>query len=141
MSYVSQSDLEGRVPSDVIVDALDDNRDGSADAGVWDKVAADVNIAVDGRLEGKFRVPLAGALPYVVREAAIVLACEALYLRRGHAGESNPWTKQADAFRARLERIGRGDEPLKFDEQPAADTAIIITEESKTHSSAGSLMV
>lgn len=141
MAYVLQSDLEGRVPKDVIVEALDDDRDGSADPGVWDKIADDVAKAINGRLEGRFSVPLADPLPYVCREGAVILACEALYLRRGRAGESNPWSKQADAFRARLEKIGRGDEPLQYNEAPAAQGGAAIVEDSKTYSESGEMLV
>lgn len=141
MSYVTQTDLKSRMKAVVIVEALDDDGDGSADPGVWDKIAEDVDKAVNGRLEGRFRVPLADPLPYVVRDGAVILAAEALYLRRGRSGEANPWSKQADAFRARLERIGRGEEPLLYNESPAASGGAAITEESKTYNASGEMMV
>jgi phage gp36-like protein len=141
MAYLLQSDLEGRVPADVVIEALDDDRDGSADPGVFEKIVSDVEQAINGRLEGRFSVPLDEPLPYSIREGAVILGCEALYLRRGRAGEANPFYRQAEAFRARLEKIGRGDEPLKYNEAPAATGGTAITEESRTYQASGEMMV
>jgi phage gp36-like protein len=141
MSYITQSDLESRVPPAFIVQALDDDGDGEADAGLWDKVASAVDAQINGRLEGRYAVPLAAPVPAVVIEAALVLAAEALYLRRGISGDQNPWSKQADGIRDRLERIGSGKEALKNEVSPARSGGAVIGEPARTFDAAGRLMV
>lgn len=140
MPYVTQSDLESRVPAAFITQALDDNGDGEADAGLWDKVAAAVDAQINGRLEGRYAVPLAAPLPSVVTEAALVLAAEALYLRRGLSGDQNPWAKQAEAVRERLERIGTGKAELTYQSTPAKPGGSVIGEPSRVFDPAGRLM-
>lgn len=131
MPYVIQSDLDGKIPAQLLLQALDDNGDGLADDGVWDKIVVDVESAINSRLEGNYTIPLAEPIPAIISEAAKVLAAEAVYLRRGLAGDQNPWVKQADAMRKRLEEIGSGDKPLKPDTAPQGPSGIVITETSR----------
>ena len=141
MPYILQSALKGKVPDDLLLQALDDNADGVADDGVWDAISGDVDRAIDGRLEGRYSVPLAAPLPAVVTEAATVIACEAVYMRRGLSGDNNPWTKQADAFRKRLEAIGAGELPLNATIIPVKSGGTVIGETSRTYNESGCLMV
>jgi len=141
MSYILQTALKGKVPDDLLLQALDDNADGVADDGIWDTIAADVDRAIDGRLEGRYTVPLAAPLPAVVVEAATVFAAEAVYMRRGLAGDQNPWIKQADAFRKRLESIGSGEMPLNNTVVPAKSGGAVISEPSRTYNESGTMMV
>lgn len=141
MAYTTQSALASRVPPTFIVQALDDNGDGEADEGLWDLVSSGVDAQINGRLEGRYAVPLAEPFPAVVTEAALVLAAEALYLRRGLSGDQNPWSKQANDIRARLERIGAGKEALKNEIAPARSGGSVIGETSRTYDGSGRLMV
>lgn len=141
MSYFLRSELEAKVPALLIVQALDDDGDGVEDAGKWDALVADVERAIDGRLEGRFTVPLAAPQPAVVHESAVVLAAEAIYMRRGLAGDQNPWVKQADALRARLEKIGSGDLPLTPQAQPAQSSGAVIGESARLHDESGRMLV
>jgi phage gp36-like protein len=131
MSYILQSNLDGKVPAQILLQALDDNGDGLADDGVWDKIVTDVENAINGRLEGNYTVPLTAPYPAIITEAAKILAAEAIYLRRGLSGDQNPWVKQADAMRKRLEDIGSGDKPLTAATNPQGMTGVIISEDSR----------
>lgn len=131
MSYVIQSDLDGKIPAQLLLQALDDNGDGLEDAGVWDKIVVDVESAINSRLEGNYTIPLAEPIPAIISEAAKILAAEAIYLRRGLAGDQNPWVKQADAMRKRLEDIGSGTKPLKPGTDPQGPAGVVITETSR----------
>jgi phage gp36-like protein len=131
MAYILQSDLDGKIPAQLLLQALDDNGDGLADDGVWDKIVLDVESAINSRLEGNYAIPLAAPIPAIISEAAKILAAEAVYLRRGLTGDQNPWVKQADAMRKRLEDIGSGKLPLTPATNPQGPTGVVITETSR----------
>ena len=142
MPYVTQSDLKGKIPAELLLQALDDNNDGVADDGVWDAIAADVDNAINGPLEGRYTVPLAAPYPAAVAEAALVFACEAIYLRRGLAGkDQNPWTTRADALRKRLEAIGSGEQPLTATAVPVKSGGAVIGEDARLYDELNRLMV
>jgi hypothetical protein len=142
MPYVSQADLKGKVPDDLLLQALDDDGDGVADDGVWDGISADVDKAINGPLEGRYSVPLAAPYPYLVTEAALIFACEAIYMRRGLAGkDQNPWVTRADAMRKRLEAIGNGEQPLTATAGQLKSGGAVIGEPARTYDESGRLMV
>ena len=95
--YVVQTDLLSIIPSQFLIDAMDDNGDGVADPGVWDAISDKVDIAIDSVLaENKVVLPLTPPYPEPVLNAAQFAALDRLYLRRGvQAGEHNPWSKRA----------------------------------------------
>ena len=136
MSYILQSDLEGAVPPDFLVQALDDNRDGVIDA--WDAVSAQACEAVDGVLGIRFAVPFSPA-PAVVKRAARVFALELVYLRRGVKGDDNPWTAQADDIRKQLKAIAAGEMPLGPTINRQQPSVSVVTEPARTSSAAGHL--
>jgi hypothetical protein len=141
MPYIVQTDLEAKVPATLILQALDDNADGVQDDGLWDKVYTAVENEIHGVLEGRYAVPFASPYPSVVVTAAFVLMAEAIYLRRGLAGDQNPWTKQAADIRKTLADIGSGDKPLKYEVTPAQTGGAVISEPAKTYQEGGLLMV
>jgi phage gp36-like protein len=132
MAYTTQARLAALVAAEQMVRALDDDGDGVADAGAWEAVEAAAASQVDGRLGQRYGTPVAAPLPALVQEAADVFVAEILYLRRGLAGDANPWTARADAMRARLERIGRGEEPLTATAPSARPSVSAITEPART---------
>lgn len=111
MAYVTQARIETALPPQHLRDALDDDGDGQADSGILEEIIASASQAVDGFLAGLFAVPFADPAPAAAAEAAFVFALERIYDRR-QAGERNPWRSQADGWRERLERMGKGDLPL-----------------------------
>lgn len=131
MSYVVQADLEGKIPQQLLLQALDDNGDGLADDGVWDKLVTDVESAINSRLEANYTIPLETPVPAIITEAAKVLAAEAIYMRRGLTGDQNPWTKQADAMRKRLEDIGSGSVQLLPNKTPQGSSGTVISDTSR----------
>lgn len=138
MAYVTQDELKGRVPAEYLTGALDDDGSGEADAARWANVSDDVDQEIDGRLGARYQVPLSPA-PAAVSAAARCIAAFFLYARRGVNREANPWTEQADYWFAKLDKIGRGEEPLTYDKD-SEKGPVLISEESKTHSANGHLM-
>ena len=139
--YVVLADLNGKIPTKFLIEALDDNKDGAADSAAWDAVVKDVHQEIDGKLGVRYPVPFSNPIPAIVLTAASVFAAEALYNRRGFQGEDkNPWTKRANAERAQLLEIAKGEIPLKPEIQRAAPSASIVAEGAKTTSRAGRTM-
>jgi len=128
--YATIDQVAARVPRELIVQALDDNRDGEIDADVQAAWEAAVDSEVDAFLGQRYAVPFTGTVPAVVAHAAVILRCEGLYLRRGVAADQNPYAAQASEIRKKLDRIGRGLDPLTPDVQKAKPAARILSEPS-----------
>ncbi|PTY03900.1 hypothetical protein DB346_02990 [Verrucomicrobia bacterium LW23] len=140
MPYITQSDMEGMIPADYLLQGVDDNRDGAGDAGAWDKVYISAEERVHTPLNQRYTVPIAiSPVPDILKRAAKVFAAELLYLRRGFAGDQNPWTKQAEKLDEKLSAIGRGEEPLVPEVKRELPSGGIIAQPSKTYSSTGSM--
>lgn len=126
MSYTTQARIETAIPAQHLVDALDDDGDGMADAGVLTEVLASAAGAVDAFLAGLFAVPFV-VVPAVASEAAFVFACERIYDRR-QVLEKNPWRDQAEGWRERLREIGSGKLPLDAALERSFAPGAVITE-------------
>jgi phage gp36-like protein len=136
MPYVQQSDLTADIPPEFITQALDDNNDGVADAGLWDLIAQDVSDAIDMQIGVRYAVPLQpdgnGNYPTTVVSAARILAAEKLYARRPAADMRNPWTARANQIRAMLDKIGAGSLPLDPSQQRQDPSASVVSSRLQT---------
>jgi phage gp36-like protein len=139
MRYVEPTDLIGLLPNTHLVEALDDDQDGQPDPGVFDSLACTVSRDIDARLGQRYATPFNYPYPAVVVYAARMLALEALYARRGQKDDRNPFGKQADAQRAKLDAIGAGTQPLQPGQQRAEASATAITTRAATTPGAGQL--
>ncbi len=120
--YLALTDLNGQIPPQFLIQALDDDNDGVVDA--WDEVRVAVQDDVDALLEGRFAVPLTlSPMPKVIKRACVAFACELCYRRRGTSDADNPWKGRADAFRKTLAMTTAGD--LKLSVSPPADAAAV----------------
>lgn len=144
MPYVLRTELTAAVPADLAAQLL-----GAGGDATWAAIEASVSRAIDGRLAARYTVPLPEPVPAIVRDAALVLAAEALYQQAGYFDAQNPWTKRAECIRGTqgqqggqeglLDRLAAGDPPLYAAAvQAPKRTASAITEPAGTHSAAGS---
>jgi phage gp36-like protein len=140
MPYVFQSEIEADIPPAFLVEALDDDNDGEADGGLWDKVAESVATEIDGTLGQRFTTPFSDPIPALVKQAAKVFSLEKLYARRGTPEAQNPWAKQAATFREKLTKIANGEEPLTPEINRTKPSVTAVTEPAITTSSTGSLL-
>jgi len=135
--YFVTGDLSGRIPTKFLIQALDDDKDGAADPAVISAMQADVQSDIDGRLGQRYETPFTNPLPAVVRSAAISIACEMVYKRRGVEGKNNPYSEEAAKARAKLDRIGNGKEPLEPNKKDARPPAVFTSGDAKTVPSNG----
>ncbi len=138
MAYCVREECERLVGPENFRQMLDDDLDGAEDAGLFEALAEDASLAVDGYLSAQYTVPFSEP-PAFARQCAKVFLCESLYARRGVAREANPWTAQAEALR-RLDRIARGEDALDAHAAGASDSMEAQTEPSKMAQKSGALM-
>lgn len=138
-AYHTRASVAGSIPPDFLLEALDDDRDGIEDAGLYDVIAENASNEVDAFLGARIAVPMATPAPIAV-QASRVFCLETLYARRGYSEKTdppNPWAVQAKALRERLGRIASGEEPLEADRSEAPIVAVY--EPSRTTSASGRL--
>lgn len=133
MAYTTQAKIEALIPPAFLVDALDDDRDGVADAGVLDAVIAAGDTRIDGYLGQRYETPLS-PVPALVADASLTFALAALYRRRSVADEANPWAEREKTMEAKLGRIGAGDEPLTFEAPEAKPKGKVFGTPALLHS-------
>ena len=112
MPYVALADLESRIPSAFLTQALDDDGDGTIDA--WDAVAEAAGSAVDALIGLRYEVPRPTPEPVVV-EAARVAACYLCYARRATGEEAKPWASRYSQYfgpNGLLMKVAEGKAPL-----------------------------
>lgn len=98
-------DLSGDMSPANIVQALDDDGDGLADAQAWAQVLAAASERVAQAC------PDAGRLhPDAAAYAGRMFCLESLYARRGFAGDENPYAARAADAERRLRALASGDE-------------------------------
>jgi phage gp36-like protein len=130
MAYIVQADIEMLLPQKHLVDALDDDKDGSIDPDAVAKLIAASDQAVDAFLSSRYPTPLDNP-PALVKQASAIFACEMCASRRGSFGDANPFWKRAESIRTRLEKIGNGEAPLVPGQAPAFQPGAVITDDSK----------
>lgn len=140
MAYCARAECERLTGPENFRRMLDDDLDGIEDAGLFDSLAEDASLQVDGYLAAQYAVPFSAPYPAFARQCAKVFLCESLYNRRGVAREANPWTGQADALRARLARVAKGDDVLDAVRPGASDSVEAELEDSRIAQASGAMM-
>ena len=108
MTRLTIDDLVGDMPEQMIVAALDDDRDGFADEKAFDAALASANARADAIFGGAVPPQYATASDYAVR----VFLLDLLNRRHGDADGSNPWAAMAEAQEARLRALASGTESI-----------------------------
>lgn len=101
--------------ADVVAQALDRDRDGIEDDGVFDELASAADDRVDELLEGEFDTPFTAPYPKAVSNAALIFLCGLLLPK------DETWQGKATKVEARLESIAGGNLVLEYDDSELAD--------------------
>lgn len=127
MPYVTRNQVTGKLPDKILNDALDDDKDGTEDPGVFDDIVASASLEIDGYLSGLFPTPFANP-PAKVQTAALIFVLESIYQRRQIPSDQNPFTITATWWRKHLQAVGNRE--LPFDAAtPKAFASGIVTQE------------
>ncbi|MBF0168792.1 MAG: DUF1320 domain-containing protein [Alphaproteobacteria bacterium] len=73
-AYATQTDLEARYGTDRVLQRLDRDGDGVADAGVLDKAIASASATVDSYIGSRYATPLQAPLDPAITEAVATMA-------------------------------------------------------------------
>ncbi len=130
MTRLTIDDLTGDMPEQMIIAALDDDRDGFADEKAFAAALASANARAEAIFGGAVPAQYSTAADYAVR----VFLLDLLYRRHGDGEEKNPWAKLADAQEARLRALASGTEAID-----ATTDGVIISKPAKIYNSLGVL--
>ena len=111
MAYISKNDLLTYFSPDDLMAALDDDNDGSEDAGLLASIIENCSSDIDGALSSIYATPF-NPVPPMVRNSCLIFVCEAIYARRRTPDQLNPFKDRAAMLRKRLGKIGDGELPL-----------------------------
>lgn len=136
MSYFSQSDLSALVPESWLTEGLDDTGDGTQDA--FTKVQTLAEARINGTLSARFATPIDtsgnSGLAAFLLDLGCHLAASIVFKRRGMKAEDFPFKDDLTRLLDRLDRIAGGSEPLSPVIDRSADSAEIISEDSRAWS-------
>jgi len=130
MTRLTIDDLYGDMPEQMVIAALDDDRDGFADERAFEAALASAN----GRAEAIFGGPVPAQYSTSADYAVRVFLLDLLYRRHGGDAEKNPWAKPAGEQEARLRALAAGTEAID-----ATSDGVIISKPAKIYNATGVL--
>ncbi len=120
------TELIGMLPEARIVQALDDDADGAADAPAWASVLAAANDRLRDALGGEPAQAHLLAAAYALK----VFAAELLYHRRGFSEDRNPWSAIARDCVKRLRALATGEDIIRDGDD---DGGMLVATDSRVH--------
>lgn len=128
MAKLTIEDLAGDMPEQMLVSALDDDRDGFADEAAFRAALASANARAESVFGGAVPAQYAPAADYAVR----VFLLDLLHRRIGDTGDRNPWERQAESQEARLRALASGTEAID-----ATSDGVVISKPAKVYNALG----
>ena len=128
MTKLTIDDLVGDMPEGLIVEALDDDRDGYADDKAFSAALASANARAEAIFGGPVPARFSRAADYAVR----VFLLDIIHLRHGDAGGNNPWAQLADNEAQRLRALASGTEAID-----ATSDGAVIAKPAKIYNTLG----
>lgn len=108
MTKLTIEDLAGDMPEAMIVEALDDDRDGFADEKAFQAALASANARAEAIFGGAVPERYAQAADYAVR----VFLLDLIHRRHGDTDDRNPWARLAEKEAERLRALASGTEAI-----------------------------
>lgn len=138
MAFFTLDQLTALIPASYLTEGLDDDANGVEDA--FTKVRDAAENRINGMLSARYEIPLpianAGVAAFLA-DAGCLIAASLVYSRRGVPADQWPFKGEHSAVMARLRAIAKGEEPLAPSSvtPPAESVAVVISEQSGTHTS------
>ena len=128
MTKLTIQDLAGDMPEGLIVEALDDDRDGYADDKAFSAALASANARAEAIFGGPVPARFSRAADYAVR----VFMLDIIHRRHGDSGENNPWAQLAENEAQRLRALASGTEAID-----ATSDGAVIAKPAKIYNTLG----
>ena len=128
MTKLTIADLVGDMPEAMIVEALDDDRDGFADEAAFNAALKSANERADSVFGGPVPARYAKAADYAVR----VFLLDLIHRRHGDADDKNPWASIAAEQVERLRALASGTESID-----ATTDGAVIAKPAKIYNTLG----
>ena len=128
MTKLTIDDLVGDMPEAMIVEALDDDRDGYADEAVFNAALKSANDRAEAVFGGPVPARYAKAADYAVR----VFLLDLIHRRHGDADENNPFASVAEEQVNRLRALASGTESID-----ATSDGAVIAKPAKIYNTLG----
>ena len=128
MTKITIDDLTGDMPEQILIQALDDDRDGLADEKAFRAALASANERAEAIFGGAVPAQYAQPVDYAVR----VFLLDLLYRRHGDDDGKNPWAKPAEAQEARLRALAAGTESID-----GTTDGVVISKPAKIYNALG----
>ena len=85
------------------------------------------------------KVPFLSEIPAIIKRAALIFSCEAIFERRKVAPKDNPFFEKAEHLREKLDAIGSGKAPISLGLSKSQSSVVVISKPAKATSSTGRL--
>ena len=128
MTKLTIDDLVGDMPERMIVEALDDDGDGFADAAAFNAALASANARAEAIFGGEVPERYARTADYAVR----VFLLDLIHRRHGDADDKNPWASIAVEQAQRLQALASGTESID-----ATSDGAVIAKPAKIYNTLG----
>lgn len=112
MSYVYRVDIEAEIDAEHLLAALDDDKDGAEDEGLFTELAASIDALIGGKMDMISAVSLPTPPVTFLRTCGRFMMCSLLMRRRGLSDESNPFAESAKDLMDQLTSIANGEQSV-----------------------------
>jgi len=107
-TYVTRADIEAELDSYHLAAALDDDKDGAEDAGLFTALAGSVDAQVSAHADMISQLGYPTPPATLLRYCARVFMCALLFRRRGTGDGENPYAQPEKDLRDKLGQIESG---------------------------------
>lgn len=111
--YVDKASVEAEFDALHMMEALDDDRNGAQDSGLFAKITARVDKRIQAAVAVSKALSGASPPPQLLNECGCVFACAMIFRRRGVADSQNPFAEREKALAETLDGFGKGDRAEK----------------------------
>lgn len=122
MAYITARDLRAVVPDQYRDAALADTEGGQPDPGLLSAVIEAACTEVDALIEGRVRLPFSVAIPGKIKTAALYIALETLFVRRG-VEMPEALARKVSWWRDWLSKVGEGELRATAPDVPGSPTS------------------